>query len=81
MGEPYIKCRNNNHPLMFSENYTMPLCEQECKEKYVVEKCGCRDSRYGKGMLEISRPGFTFLRALGHTKMWALHGCEVTAIR
>ncbi|XP_072039850.1 acid-sensing ion channel 1B-like [Amphiura filiformis] len=44
---PYSNCRQEDlKPLKYSESYTVPLCQQECKIDYVVRKCGCRDYRY-----------------------------------
>ncbi|XP_072039788.1 acid-sensing ion channel 3-like [Amphiura filiformis] len=44
---PYTDCRQEDlKPLKYSESYTVPLCQQECRVDYVVDKCGCRDYRY-----------------------------------
>ncbi|XP_072039789.1 acid-sensing ion channel 2-like [Amphiura filiformis] len=44
---PYTDCRQVDlNPLKYSDSYTVPLCQQECRVDYVVDKCGCRDYRY-----------------------------------
>ncbi|XP_072039738.1 acid-sensing ion channel 1C-like [Amphiura filiformis] len=39
-------CKSPKDGTMYSKFYTVPICYYECKMKYVVNRCKCRDYRY-----------------------------------
>ncbi|XP_072051079.1 acid-sensing ion channel 4-B-like [Amphiura filiformis] len=42
--------------LLYSKQYTVPLCRYECKIAYVINLCGCKDIRYQGDDVRVCSP-------------------------
>ncbi len=56
--EPYGKC-GEAVDLEYFETYSLSSCFVECKQKYLLEKCGCKEfympqAMFNEGLLHFS---------------------------
>ncbi len=47
--EPYGKC-SDTHTLKYFDTYSLASCYLDCKQRYLLEKCGCREYYMPAGM-------------------------------